>query len=170
MGALWMADDWLILQFERFGHWFQRLTGRTNFFLAALCDLANSALCVAFGFWTSDIVYLIFSFFFLSYSIGNLYREKSALGAESRRYMNPMKAVRFFKLMRVIYPLFGFFVSMGLSGTTGVGIAVIALLVWIAIYLEACDPLPPGTSKIRQWLNSMKAALSAEPTPVGVWA
>jgi hypothetical protein len=41
-------------------------------------------------------------------------------------------------------------------------ISLILIALWI--YLAACNPLPPGTSKVRQWLNAMKR----KPVPVQV--
>lgn len=172
MNALWLVDDRLLSWFERFSRWFQRLTGRTNFFLAALLDLANSAVCIALGFWTLNTTYFFFSLFFLMYSIGNQYREKHALDAASRGFANPMKAIRWFKVARIFSPFLGLWLLAfywdGFMTVNQTASIVVMALVWTAMYFEACDPLPPSQSKIRMWLNSMKAALASQPVPVRI--
>ncbi|MBI1957310.1 MAG: hypothetical protein HYS44_02535 [Candidatus Niyogibacteria bacterium] len=167
MNALLAADNWLILQFERFSHWFQRLTGKTNFFLTAALSLVISVVYFFLAFFTQLPIYFIGSAFFFIYSIFAQWSEKQGLDRVSRGFANPKKTLLPIKFIRigipVIYvPLIFSNLEFGVVNWMSNGIL---FLVWAILYLFACDPLPPGTSKLREWANSLKAAFAPQPVP-----
>ena len=151
-------DQWLLGKFEAFAHWFQRLTGRTNLFLAKI------ALCVGATFWLFSmlsrqqfILFAIFGAIMFMRTLTMDWDEKKAYRRLEQGVANPGKITGFrgrlflqfwFLLLAALEIPLLFVAEMKPLISAG------QIFFVFAEYFEACDPLPPGTSKIREWLDS----------------
>src|SRR3989344_4942120 len=114
-----MIDDLYLKFFTVFSHWFQRLTGRTNFFLAKIAAavvLAQVAVSIGnyfspvlsvktdlFGLVMSGIATLIL----LMYFVGCDEAEARAFRGNNSKYLiSPLVHERWFRLLSLIFVLF----------------------------------------------------------------
>jgi len=146
-----------LYQIERFCHWFQRLTGLTNYwwFSQAAWIITWTAAAgwmrsfyglkpiwltptIGQGFWWGAFVGFIVSVYGYDAVKGWKQREARAFCRLSLGMANPIKneplALIFLTLL-----LFTFWVSLYSTG----------LALYFSFY--ACDPLPPCRGKIREW-------------------
>lgn len=169
-------DDWLFDRvFEKkIAHWFQRWTGKTNFFLAKVsisigCLVMslpkgslplNLSVLVAFY-----CLVLLILFLGVIISFEKRYEEiemkESAINISRLRD----RPIRFISVVSAI--------ALVVFSTEQ---QLLQLMFWIPFlsttYFLACTPLPPGTSKCRQKWNSLLAkinsALAPSPTLVPI--
>ena len=177
--------DSVILDFTEWAcRSFQRLTGRTNVWLAV--QLTNLSIIVYFvwavaAFWNSDIGTRIFVGLFCSsvlYALtqtvfkvpietleGNAYRRVAQGLRNPRRIRDALLRVSFLTLFLLLgYPVLFVYVNLHISVLL-LSYSLIALTTGV-LYLLACDPLPPCLGKIREWLNRL--AFESAPAAQGV--
>ena len=164
---------------EFFCHRFQRLTGRTNVWLAV--QITNLSVIVYFVwaalyFWNTDVIVRITVGLFCG---GVLYvltqtvfkvpieeYESNAFRRVAKGYRNPRRVrdallrISFLTLSIVLgYPILAAYFALR------VRIALLSyfliVLMTLLLYLHACDPLPPCPAKIREWLTGWLPARSA---------
>jgi len=147
-------DDYLLTWFERFSHWTQRTFGLTSVFWEKVSHLA----CVGFtlkslALSTSQLDQLMwlvvichigrFSWLVLTNREGNFPVNGTA---------NPWKCRK--KLSRPAGIIFCCFVMYADLRTMNLWFEFAV----VAGYFMACDDLPPGTSKIKQFLQRLSSA------------
>lgn len=180
-------DEAILDRVERFSHWFQRLTGLTNFWLARIaiipfvllpaCFIVNVAYAhpevplmliaapnlpfLLVGFWGQAMLRAVV-----------LQLEHHYLSAPTVAHANTLK-------MRENWPIR---VACGVAAITLLSTEVGSMpilptapfewLGWLGIplhmYLAACIPLPPGTSKIGELKNRLAAWWQGESVPGAV--
>jgi hypothetical protein len=159
-------------------HRFQRLTGRTNVWLAF--QLTNLSIVVYFVWaglylWNSDAALRIVIVLFCSgvlYALSQtIFRvpieahESSAYRRVAKGFRNPRRVqdallrIPFLTLSAVLfYPVLLIYLNLRLP------IAVLSysliVLTTVVLYVMACDPLPPCAGKIAEWLRG------AVPSPI----
>lgn len=178
-------DAWLIERHEHFAHWFQRLTGLTNFWLCKamfMLFILSPLGHIAPLTWIGRTDMLIANFFFIVISgLGLLARKRVFAAcdllddyyAEGRDSAHPgtLTAREYWQVR--IFMMAGLL----LLGTTQLsafaivwqffsvplGLMIVALLFvslwWAAVphvYFLICVPLPPGKSKVQSWLESFQ--------------
>ncbi|MBI4708888.1 MAG: hypothetical protein HY764_01635 [Candidatus Portnoybacteria bacterium] len=162
MNIVVRADSFLIDRiFQPFGHWFQRLTGKTNFWWGIICwffmwasftwDILLSKPDLSGG---AIAVWAIFSFFFFSMPTLLLAPlEKKVLSGveETPPKINPLLIAlfpaRIFTLGLFLFSIFD---------APGIGLNMGMLFLLCAYYFLSCTPLPRCTSKVREWLRKLK--------------
>lgn len=153
--------------------WFQRLTGRTNVWLAV--QFTNLSIVVYFiwagvYFWASDVVpRVLFGLFcgVLVYVLtqtvlkepietyeNNAYRRVAHGHRNPRRVRDALLRISFLTLSVVLfYPMLLVYVTLR------VHIALLSysliVLTTVVLYLLACDPLPPCAGKLHEWLRGL---------------
>lgn len=148
------ADVWLIIKCEKFSHMTQRSVGVDNFmwvrvFLTAL---------VAIGAWrlmSSDNmavrVSAMFNMACMIYYYSSIRRIEDLVRAGGReKFCNPLKILPMIVSVRIAVAWMTA-LSMILTRLQGLGFLLDALV----LYFTACDPLPPGTSKLRELVTSL---------------
>jgi hypothetical protein len=180
-------DERVLRLCTQFAHWFQRLTGRTNYFLAKIgVTMAAVSLLILianyyFKFLPVFILspsWLLLGIVMITSLLHDAYcldKSEKAAQLSTERVRDPLMlssspAMRLLCLFPSIlcttmswilfirHPIWEVFmmvaVIMGLiNGAT------------IFLYFTAVDPLPPGTSKVRQWIAGIASALRPR-TPV----
>lgn len=157
-------DRWLIGKFEAFAHWFQRLTGRTNWFLA-LCAICISNATFLYFFWKIGdlaIALILGVLSFLDVLAVSSFEMDAARRLE-KGLANPRKSF-FGATMRLFFVAFigWLFVPFWFRrfDVDQMTVAFALCFFFLYQYFSACDPLPPGTSKIREWLESFGRKLA----------
>jgi|SRR5688572_8159349 hypothetical protein len=155
---------------------FQVLTGRTNVWLAL--QLTNLSIIVYFiwatlVFWNRDLGWRIFVGGFCGGLIYVLTQtifkvpvetyEQNAYGRVAKGLRNPRRLRD--ALLRVSFltlSILLFYPSIVLAVTFGVQLAILTYsliaLTTVVLYLLACDPLPPCTGKVREWVRGLRQA------------
>ena len=162
---------------ERCCQKFQRLTGRTNIWLAV--QLTNLSIIVYFAsavgyFWTGDVATRIFLAAFCGavlYALAQTVLRESIEAYETYAYRrvanghrNPRRVrdgllrISFLFLCLVVwYPIL-------LANEASIPILQVWLLILTyslivlttaVLYLLGCDPLPPRPGKVREWLRAL---------------
>lgn len=168
-------------------HRFQRLTGRTNVWLAV--QLSNLSVIVYFAsaaayFWLSDVtlriglaVFCAGLLYLLSQTVFKVPVEAYENSAY-RRVANGLRNPRRVRdaLLRIVFLTLGvvllpptLFVYVNLRLAVFLLTYSLIVLTTIVLYLLACDPLPPCTGKVTEWLRGMSRSRVAEEDkrPVG---
>ena len=167
------VDSALLNFTERLCHAFQRLTGRTNAWLAF--QLTNLSIVVYFvwvalQFLASDAlprtVLAILSggvLFLLSQTVfkvpvevheNSAYRRVASGARNPRRVRDVLLRVSFLTLSIVLlYPVF--FVYVHLGRAIVVLTYSLIVLTTVVLYLLACDPLPPCPGRVTEWLRGL---------------
>ena len=168
---LFALDRWLIGKFEAFAHWFQRWTGKTNFFLALVAASIGYAM-IAFFAWKQGNLFIAGWFFVASViNVADLsWLEKNTARRLESRTANPRKHSRYCFFSRISWLFFALFLYIPdflflffgqLHLNSFVTDAAILCIVFYE-YFPAGAPLPPGTSKVREWLESF----GRKPVPI----
>lgn len=150
------VDLFLLNKFEKLGHRFQLLTGKTNFFLAMICSLVFIAFLMIFCLinklkpTTLDLIfYLIIGSRIITYRTD----ENNALKRITKGYFNARKINPLEKMLRkclIIWAL--------VSSITETWLSFLMLLcLLLQVYLDACDPLPPCRGKIGEMVDAFFA-------------
>ena len=152
---------------------FQILTGRTNVWLAVQLtnlSIAMYFLWACFYFWVAEVSVRIFVALFCA---GLLYvltqtifkepieaYETSAYRRVANGYRNPRRIrdvllrISFLTLSLLLsYPIAFIYATLHL--TFFVLTYALIVLTTMVLYLLACDPLPPCTGKIKEWLRGL---------------
>src|ERR1700704_6603419 len=173
--------DSAVLDFtERMCRQFQAWTGRTNVWLAF--QLTNLSIVIYF-IWAASLYYVsgdfvqrIFValfcsgvFFVLTRTIFKVSIEASEAAAyqrvakglrNPRRIRDTQLRIAFLTLSAVLsYPLWFAYINLHLRFVLLTELLII--LTTVVLYVLACDPLPPCTGKVRDWLRRMAPAPSA---------
>jgi hypothetical protein len=180
--------DAAVLNFtERICRRFQTWTGRTNVWLAF--QLTNLSIVMYFT-WVAGL-YLLSAdvtvrtfvalfcggvFFVLTRTIfkvpielseAEAYRRVSKGLRNPRRLRDAQLRIAFLTLSVVLmYPLW--FVYATLRVRLGLMTEALIVLTTIVLYVLACDPLPPCTSKVREWLRGAAPSQAATESSPGV--
>jgi hypothetical protein len=173
--------DSAVLNFtERLCRRFQTWTGRTNVWLAF--QLTNLSIVVYFIWVTSlyllsgDLAVRVFVamfcggvFFVLTRTIfktsieaaeAEAFRRLAKGFRNPRRIRDAQLRIAFITLSIVLsYPLW--FVYTTLHLRFGLLTEALILLTTVVLYVLACDPLPPCSSRVRQWLRGLAPVRSA---------
>jgi hypothetical protein len=182
-----LIDSAVLNLTERLCRWFQRLTGRTNVWLAF--QLTNLSIIVYFvwagvQFWsssgTSRIVIAIFCgglVYMLTQTIfkvpveayeSSAYRRVVKGLRNPRRVRDALLRIPFLTLSVVLlYPIV--FVYLNLRLHIVVLTYALIVLTTAVLYLLACDPLPPCPGKVRVWatLRNLSDRISVLRRPDG---
>ncbi len=178
-------DSTLLSLVEWLCHGFQRLTGRTNVWLAI--QLTNLSIIVYFAtavgyFWISTVglriglgLFCVGLFYLLTQTIFKVPVE----AYESSEYRRVAKGLRNPRRVRDALLRFLFLtLSLVLAFPTafvylnlrmGVVLLTYSLIVLttVLLYLLACDPLPPCVGKVTEWLRGSAASpVEQEKDPV----
>jgi hypothetical protein len=174
------AVEWLC-------HRFQRLTGRTNVWLAA--QVTNLTIVVYFVwaalyFWNTEfsvrisvglfcgvLLYVlpqtVFKVSIEEYEL-NAYRRVAKGFRNPRRVRDVLLRTSFLTLSIVLlYPVLFVYLYPGLSAYVKLQIGVVLLsyllivLTTVLLYLLACDPLPPCVGRVKEWLQKLVPARQA---------
>jgi len=166
-------------------HRFQRLTGRTNVWLAV--QLTNLSVIVYFiwaglSFWNTDVVLRIVVGFFcagvfyvLTQTVfkvpieeyeNNAYRRVAKGLRNPRRVRDALLRISFLTLSIVLwYPALLAYLKLHIR--IGFLSYFLVVLMTVLLYLLACDPLPPCPGRIREWLSGTAAVPGVrQPVPV----
>ncbi len=178
-------DSAILNILERFCHWFQLLTGRTNVWLAA--QLTNLSVIVYFvwagvSFWRTDValrvavgLFCAGLFYVLTQTVLRVpieVYENAAYQRVAKGFRNPRRVRD--ALMRTLFltlslvllvPVFFLYINLRVHIALA-GYSVIVLLSYsliglttIVLYLLACDPLPPCAGRLAEWLRGSMASL-----------
>jgi hypothetical protein len=180
-------DAGILNAVEWFCHKFQRLTGRTNVWLAA--QVTNLTIVVYFVwaalyFWNAEysvrisvglfcgaLLYVlpqtIFKVSIEEYE-NNAYRRVARGFRNPRRVRDLLLRISFLTLSIVLlYPVLSVYLYPGLSSYVKLPIGAVLLsyllivLTTVLLYLLACDPLPPCAGRVREWLQRLAPARPA---------
>jgi len=165
------VDSFLLNLTERFCHRFQLLTGRTNVWLAV--QLTNLSIIVYFVWaalysWNESLVtrllVMLFCAGLLSALMQTIFRvpievyELHAYRRVAKGFRNPRRSrdaplrIAFLTLcLALSYPILFVYVTLHLKIVL-LSYSLI-LLTTIALYLLACDPLPPCRGRVSLWLR-----------------
>jgi hypothetical protein len=178
---LFFKMDSAIIGFvEKFAHRFQRLTGKTNFFLLGLIAgillipsfigmLKGTSMFdpmnpeppekTSFDYMTDFMrIYVLSEVAIFEWKI----EEDAALRRLSQGLANPRKGSVGWALCRTLF--FQVFILGTLSSIRNWNLlsAAIEGCVSLILYLYSCDPLPPCQGKIKEWLGSLFAKSATE--------
>ena len=173
-------DSRLIVLFESFAHWWQRLTGKDNFWLgwAALWGQLIIMLLMDYIITIKRgaplfLVYALLDLLVFRYLLRSIRRILGLLTpmmGESQKVngRNPLECLPLGKVLRKI-SIFLFFVQVAISWRKSsllpANVAIFLLVcMW---YFFSCTPLPPGESKVGRFLNSLRAFASWRPATSG---
>jgi hypothetical protein len=166
---------------ERFCHWFQRMSGRTNVWLAV--QLTNLSVIVYFVwaalyFWQLDWVLRITVGLFCGgvlYVLTQTVFKVPIEESENYAYRRVMKGYRNPRrvrdvLLRTSFLTLSIVLALPLLfayATLRIRIALLSyflvVLMTVLVYLLACDPLPPCAGKVHDWLRRAAGARSRAP-------
>lgn len=170
---IWLPFDvWLIGKFEKFAHWFQHWTGKTNYFLCSVCSWAviiasiieYAAVNLPKGESIDVLAVLIILIFLVDISYLLPHEERRAFERVRDGVANPEKIApnalvrRFLLLVVVCFFNFSNVVillakSLAVSGDGSANLGSYFLVVFSAAifsraYFYVCDPLPPCKGKV----------------------
>jgi hypothetical protein len=171
-------DSVLLTLTERACRTFQRLTGRTNVWLAV--QLTNLSIVMYFvwaALWTSivDVVLQVMAALFgaaLLYVLTQTVFKVSIEAYEAAAYRRVAKGLRNPRWLRdaplrtsfltLSLLLFGpvAFVSINLRIPLILLTYSLIVLTTVVLYLLACDPLPPCAGTVREWWRGLAASRS----------
>jgi len=180
-------DAGILNAVEWFCHRFQRLTGRTNVWLAA--QVTNLTIVVYFVwaamyFWNTDLsvrisvglfcgalLYVlpqtIFKVSIEEYE-NNAYRRVARGFRNPRRVRDVLLRISFLTpAIVLLYPVQYVYAHQALSRSVKVPNSVVLLsymlivLTTVLLYLLACDPLPPCIGRVKDWLQKLVPARQA---------
>ena len=170
-------DAFILDRLTRFCHWFQRLTGKTNYFLAKifLFLALNSILVRIINHWIPLLGYETYLFFeiLIALVIFPLYINDiySCDKSENRLLSgNELSKERFYSVnlnsifWRILWLLLALIDVLSFISVfyTQRGVLLFkllddfALFIFLVSYLLNVEPLPPGKSKIKEWIESFQ--------------
>lgn len=178
MNTLEKIDDLLINGVEAFSHKFQILTGKNCFFLAkvmlviTICFSFVGIFCVYKN--EEKIAGLVIAFttfgliIALSFSLIYSYKfvENECIKMLQRGLKNPSRLSNKDRLSLIIPASILIFFSIPAYYNSPdhpvflIFMPFLTACIVLSLYFSYCTPLPPGTSKVKQWINSFKEAVS----------
>lgn len=177
----------IIDKFEKFSHWWQKLTGFDCFWLARLC-LFLFAGSIIFPLsisafyelphndnWYVLLVFIVFLALVPKF-MGSIKRDEERLkNAAGERTANINKLVcPDICCFLLFYAIISFCINswsygMFLKSTPAVVITIMSTKwIWISfsLFFRSCDPLTLDKSKVRQWLEKFAEAVKGIFTPI----
>lgn len=184
--AMMYIDSALLNLTERWCRRFQLQTGRTNMWLAV--QLTNLSIVVYFiwagvylwnssggarlalGLFCGALLYVLSQTIFkvpIEAYENDAYRRVAKGIRNPRRIRDARLRIAFMSLSFVLfYPVL--FVSMNLRVPMAALTYSLIVLTTVVLYLLACDPLPPCTGKLLEWLRgSASSRVAAADSPGG---
>jgi hypothetical protein len=174
-------DSAVLNLIERSCRGFQRLTGRTNVWLAI--QLTNLSIVVYFvwaGLWslivdvqlrvaaaifcvvlTYALTQTVFKTTIETYEMAAYQRVARGLRNPRRLRDAPLRTSFLTLCLFLAGPVL--FVYVNLRIQLMLLTYVLLLLTTIVLYLLACDPLPPCTGKVREWMRGLSSSRAAVP-------
>jgi hypothetical protein len=165
----WNFDQQLLEQFERFAHWFQKWTGKDNFWLAWMSYWSMS-MFATLSLWQADkrtvtnfiicLVVVALGWSFIAYIEQfklRLLRKNWSLESQTRNPMHMCIRTFVYRVLNLLsVPLLGILV-----GDRAFGKALICsqIAILFLYYFYSCTPQPPGTSRIAKLFSDLKEAL-----------
>jgi hypothetical protein len=152
-------DQYVLGVFERIAHMAQRTFGINNFLCGRLCYMAFALASLVveehIAAIQAVIIMMVFvRFFEIERKISQNLKPgvRNPLSLSTKRFI----AVRCAPLSIAI-------VAVPLSFEAS--LTLFALGVWTYLCFISCTPLPPGESKVRQWVRSLRSVRIAIPQP-----
>lgn len=155
-----VALDWLILRrVEKFTHKFQRLTGKTNFWLSKICMLSMAGVTVARDILLVEPVQILLMDIVLAVVIITVVvpiinmTEEIAEKNVSRGLANGGKSeeAALFRISQILF-------YIGIIMISQLPLFLVIYTFFIAyLYFMACDPLPPCKSSAAEWVKGIFA-------------
>lgn len=175
-------DTFVFDRIEQFSHWWQRLTGRTNFWWASGACMAASLFIIygalelvgspnmvgAFDDAFNKFVIVLFGVSPLIRT--HQYRKLDRYYERSRQFAHPL-TLKFRDAITGRYFLIGAIVLMSLGrclGSAVPGGSASLAGAWsylLGLYFEMVIPLPPGRSRLQEWYQSRKASRQLATAP-----
>jgi len=162
--------------FQKFAWWFQKLTSRTNFWLARVCFII-AALCyilwIAVPFsslsWLSGLIVSLTVVFYVTAMLWMVQRLEKWEEIFLKKQGN-QPTVNMLRVMGVFIRIMGLFICLIVGSQS---ILLYQMTEWLSflfgllfsaigvagVYFQSCTPLPPCKSKVREWLQAFKAKL-----------
>lgn len=167
-------DDWLIDSvLQPFAHWFQKLTGKTNFFLARAAAIASTCL---HGLWEQNLhgginvcIGSIFLFCLGMYVVRTFEQAFYRQQKSGSMFCNPTRISHHHQSTRGLLN----YLFLGLSTTLPFVAEQLyylhsSMFFWILMNYFCClTPLPPGESKFKKWATSIGTKLRSLVTGLG---
>lgn len=174
--VLWI-DERILALFTKFSHWFQLLTGRTNYFLAKVClFLVMSAWVIeGINYWIPvldektyviEVVLFVVLFFGQVFLVKSLDRAEEDLfsGHKAKKWtgMETSVELRILWVGSVFLLVPAEFHRLTQPSVEGFWLFNFNDALWpiyliFAFYFAAVNPLPPGKSRVRQFLETVQA-------------
>ncbi|MBX4190190.1 hypothetical protein KW791_02765 [Candidatus Parcubacteria bacterium] len=166
-------DAWVLSYFTKFSHWFQRMTGRTNFFLAKVFIFAYviSILVGALNYWFQMLNHPtprfgpVIKFAIVLFWMWYISRDKNLQDEhlQGKQTKNPNELFFFLRVPLLIANL----IDLQLQAPIffgGKNVSLIDLFCYLEplyfilfMYFDSVTPLPPGKSKVREWIEAYQA-------------
>ncbi len=176
MNFIQVVDTFVLKHITKFSHWFQRLTGKTCYFLAKVMFsmVVADAVINACNYWIrviyhessiSDIIIAPILVFIWGNFIYNMDESDRHLFAGERtkvwnNFVNFPSALKVFFFVIGLCSLLTlprlFFMKDGFW-FFNINHNLIIVYISLGIYFASVDPLPPGISKVREWIESFNA-------------
>jgi hypothetical protein len=191
MNILRIMDEYIVDRiFQKISDRFQKLTGKSCFFLSQMCwiiaacfeihllfiEMSNPKNNVADSFLFRGLaafVYLL-NAFFAHDKDKNFALRSERMANFDRVMLREFRSIVTIVFVLIIIPKWVLFVKAGKPITSSNIIGdLICISIMAAFYFNACLPLPPSKSKVREWLESTKKFFAetfspspaAEPVP-----
>ncbi len=181
-------DEGILKLFTKFSHWFQRLTGKTNFFLARLClfpfsiAVASSILNYWFPllFFKTDwrgLLFCVLLFFSIMFFVHLTHDAETQFDKDptvlSRVHLFERDSPDRTRLLLALLSPICFFAVYKWFIEDPKGSLLLALNVGAFpaypsafYYFVLVTPLPPGKSKVQQWVEGFQASFrKLQPLP-----
>ncbi len=172
-------DSLLLKYATKISHWFQKITGKTNFFVARLgiCITFVGATMIFFDqffhiFWENATLYsgLLYLSFYSIWAVRNIFLSRKA---EEHWLSGAKSKLRFYgdsPMLRIVGMFIFCFANMLVLIVNARMLSTIpgeCLMMGILtfIYFMSVDPLPPCKSKIRKWIENIASIFSPAPEP-----
>lgn len=165
MKQLRLIDSSVLALFQKFSDWTYEMFGISNFTLARVCVIICATLIGIMGF-LAGIPFILIVYIHFRYIVSHLMyirKIEDSLGDETseNRFMNSVETEQWG--MRLIHVAVWMFAAP-LTFTLPFIPSFQALNV-CGKYFLACTPMPPGTSKFRQFLNALGSFFGSHNAP-----
>lgn len=178
---MYELDAFCLAKLEKFCHWFQKLTGKTNYFLLAMFCAVDVLIVITMiykGAFSSlsdvrahykvfvepmllflESIWVVIALY-ISFGGWKLLENKGYVRIENG-FANPTKNFVILRLLTLYTSIF----STGLHLITHAGICLFLIdnvLFVVILYLASCDPLPPQKGKLREYIEQLSQQLSRQ--------
>lgn len=174
---MYSLDNWLLDKvFERFAHWFQKLTGRDNFFLAHACNFFSFLLMMA-SQWLKKGTDLSMLFIIFTLSLGLsvwvwIAQRQYEIVDKPQKCRNQDRADPFMTSMRICLNCIMIVFILAITCQAfqkrecpNIPLLFALAFVYCCFYFSSCTPLPPQEGKMKSWISRIRSWRVAEPSP-----